>query len=86
MAEVRRPGSSLLMEPGVDGFILQKFFDGKSMIMYRLVSESPFMTEIQEPESSLLMELNFDGFFVQKFFDEKRYDHLQDRERKSHYD
>ena len=56
------------------------------MITYRLVSESPFMTEIQEPESSLLMGLGVDGFFAQKFFDEKKYDHLYEGERKSHYD
>ena len=74
------------MGPGVGGFILQKFSDEKSMIMYRLVSESPFMTEIQESESSLLMELSVDGFILQKFFDEKRYDHLYEGERKSHYD
>jgi len=76
MAEVRCSESSLLTEPGVYGFILQKFSDEKSMIIYRLVLESPFMTEIQQSESSLLMGLSVDGVFAQKFFDVKRYDHL----------
>ena len=72
MAEIRRPRSSLLMEPGIDGFILQKFSGEKSMITYRLVSESPFMTEIRQPESSLLREMGVDGFLDRKFFHEKK--------------
>ena len=48
--------------------------------------ETRYMTEIQQSEPSLLMELGGDGFFAQKFFDEKRYDHLYEGGRKSHYD
>jgi hypothetical protein len=51
-----------------------------------LEEEIRYMTEIQQSEPSLLMELGVDGFFAQKFFDEKRYDHLYEGGRKSHYD